>query len=152
MKFQSKNDTVIPNKVIISNPIMKSTNQGIIIKNDETINKIKIDNSFINDDNQVKSNYNNNNKSNSSSSSPLSNILNYSDLKFDRSIDPKDFEKDIVKTESKGKQSLSNDKSMKFKFPLGFIFSKSNNKEKKIENRTCDTSTKRKDSLSNIVN
>jgi hypothetical protein len=156
MKFQSKNDTVIPNKAIISNPILKSTNQGIIIKNDETINKIKTDNSFINDNNQVKSNYNNDNKSNSnsssSSSSPLSNILNYSDLKFDHFIDPKDFEKDIVKTESKDKQSLSNDKSMKFKFPLGFIFSKSNNKEKKIENRTCDTNTKRKDSLSNIVN
>lgn len=116
-----------------------------IKNNDESRNKIKIGNSFIND-NQVKSNYNNN-----KSSSPLSNILNYSELKFDRLIDAKDFEKDIVKTQSKDKQSLSNDKSMKIKFPLGFIFSKSN-KEKEIENKTCDTNTKRKDSLSNILN
>lgn len=116
-----------------------------IKNNDESRNKIKIGNSFIND-NQVKSNYNNN-----KSSSPLSNILNYSELKFDHLIDAKDFEKDIVKTQSKDKQSLSNDKSMKIKFPLGFIFSKSN-KEKEIENKTCDTNTKRKDSLSNILN
>ncbi len=116
-----------------------------IKNNDESRNKIKIGNSFIND-NQVKSNYNNN-----KSSSPLSNILNYSELKFDYLVDAKDFEKDIVKTQSKDKQSLSNDKSMKFKFPLGFIFSKSN-KEKEIENKTCDTNTKRKDSLSNILN
>ena len=149
MRFQSKNNTLTPTTKVISNPLLKNINQGDI-KNydDESINKIKIGNSFIND-NQVKNNYN------KSSSSPLNNLLKYSDLKFDHFIDAKDFEKDIDKTQqqSNDKQSLNNDKSTKFKFPLGFIFSKSNKDEKEIEDRICDTNTtKRKDSLSNILN
>lgn len=155
MRFQSKNDTLTPTTKVISNPPLKNMNQGIIIKNydehDESINKIKIGNSFINDDSQVKNNYNYN-----QSSSPLSKLLKYSDLKFDHLINAKDFETDIDKTQqqqSNDKQPLSNDKSTKFKFPLGFIFSKSNKEEKEIENRICDAdTTKRKDSLSNILN
>ncbi len=153
MRFQSKNDTLTPTTKVISNPPLKNMNQGIIIKNYddyESINKIKIGNSFINDDNQVKNNYNYN-----QSSSPLSKLLKYSDLKFDHFINAKDFEADIDKTQqqSNDKQPLSNDKSTKFKFPLGFIFSKSNKEEKEIENRICDANTtKRKDSLSNILN
>lgn len=147
MRFQSKNVTLTPTTKVISNPPLKNMNQGIITKNyddDESINKIKIGNSFINDDNQVKNNYNYN-----QSSSPLSKLLKYSDLKFDHLINAKDFETDIDKTQ----QQQSNDKSTKFKFPLGFIFSKSNKEEKEIENRICDANTtKRKDSLSNILN
>lgn len=149
MRFQSKNDTLTPTTKLISNPPLKNMNQGIITKNydddDESINKIKIGNFFINDDNQVKNNYNYN-----QSSSPLSKLLKYSDLKFDHFINAKDFEKkDIDKTQ----QQQSNDKSTKFKFPLGFIFSKNNKEEKEIENRICDANTtKRKDSLSNILN
>ncbi|HET8858232.1 MAG TPA: hypothetical protein VFM28_11960 [Nitrososphaeraceae archaeon] len=150
MRFQSKNDTLTPTTKLISNPPLKNMNQGIITKNyddddDESINKIKIGNFFINDDNQVKNNYNYN-----QSSSPLSKLLKYSDLKFDHFINAKDFEKkDIDKTQ----QQQSNDKSTKFKFPLGFIFSKNNKEEKEIENRICDAdTTKRKDSLSNILN
>ena len=160
MRFQSKNDNTLTSTTkVISNPPSlnnNTTQRGIIIKNDdddndnddpeEGIKKIKPENSFIND-NQLKNNYNYN-----KSSTPLSNILKYSDLNFGHFIHAEDFDKNTDNThQDKYKKSLSNDKSTKFKFPLRFIFSKSE-KEKKIENRICDTNTKRKDSLSNLLN
>ena len=115
----------------------------------ESIKKLKVGNSFIND-NQPENNYYNYNYN--KNRTPLSNILKNSDLKFDHFIKGKDFEKDTNKSHNEDKKSISNDRSTtKFKLPLGFIFSKSN-KEKKIENKVCDMNTKRKDSLSNILN
>ena len=139
IKEEIKNNEVV---MIQDNQIKKDDDN-------ESIKKIKVGNSFIND-NQLENNYNYN-----KNSTPLSNILKNSDLKFDHFIKAKDFEKDTNKSQNEDKKSLSNDRSTttttKFKFPLGFIFSKSN-KEKKIENRIWDTNTKRKDSLNNILN
>ena len=112
-----------------------------------SINKIKKENSFINV-HQIKNNKYNNNKSN-----PLSNILNHTELKFDPYKKIKEEEKDIVEIQIRDKQDKKNDSHSRFKFPLSFIFSKSN-KEKTTtnESKMYDTDTKRRDSLSNILN
>src|ERR671912_364332 len=72
--IKSKND-IITTKAI-SNPSYEreTTTTKSIIKNDDSQNKIKKENSFINV-NQIKNNKYNNNKSN-----PLSNILNHTEL------------------------------------------------------------------------
>ncbi len=145
--IQSKND-IITTKAIISNPSpeREETTTKSIIKNNESQNKIKKEYSFINV-NQIKNKYNNNNKSN-----PLSNILNHTELKFDPYMKIKDEEKDIVEIQSKDKQHLKNDNYRRFQFPLSFIFSKSNKEKTTNESKMYDTDTKRRDSLSNILN
>src|SRR5918993_439535 len=141
--IKSKND-IITTKAI-SNPSYEreTTTTKSIIKNDDSQNKIKKENSFINV-NQIKNNKYNNNKSN-----PLSNILNHTELKFDPYKKIKEEEKDIVEIQIRDKQDLKNDSHSRFKFPLSFIFSKSN-KEKTTtnESKMYDTDTKRRDSLS----
>src|SRR5918994_1054528 len=146
--IQSKND-IITTKAI-SNPSYEretTTTTKSIIKNDDSQNKIKEENSFINV-HQIKNNKYNNNKSN-----PLSNILNHTELKFDPYKKIKEEEKDIAEIQIRDKQDLKNDSHSRFKFPLSFIFSKSN-KEKTTtnESKMYDTDTKRRDSLSNILN
>jgi hypothetical protein len=144
--IQSKND-IITTKAI-SNPSYEKENTTTksIIKNDEIQNKIKKENSFINV-NQIKNNKYNNNKSN-----PLSNILNHTELKFDPYKKIKEEEKDIVEIQIRDKQDLKNDSHSRFKFPLSFIFSKSNKEKTTNESKMYDTDTKRRDSLSNILN
>ena len=145
--IKSKND-IITTKAI-SNPSYEreTTTTKSIIKNDDSQNKIKKENSFINV-NQIKNNKYNNNKSN-----PLSNILNHTELKFDPYKKIKEEEKDIAEIQIRDKQDKKNDSHSRFKFPLSFIFSKSN-KEKTTtnESKMHDTDTKRRDSLSNILN
>ena len=145
--IQSKND-IITTKAI-SNPSYEreTTTTKSIIKNDDSQNKIKKENSFINV-NQIKNKYNNNN------SNPLSNILNHTELKFDPYKKIKDKEKDIVEIQSKDKQHQENDDDShnRFKFPLRYIFSKRNKEKTTNESKMHDTDTKRRDSLSNILN
>lgn len=147
---QSKND-IITTKVISNPSYERETTTKSIIKNDESQkNKIKSEISFINV-NQIKNNKYNNNKSN-----PLSNILNHTELKFDPYMkikeEEEEKEKDIVEIQSRDKQNLKNDSHSRFKFPLSFIFSKSNQEKTTNENKMYDTDTKRRDSLSNILN
>ena len=144
--IKSKND-IITTKAI-SNPSYEreTTTTKSIIKNDDSQNKIKKENSFINV-NQIKNNKYNNNKSN-----PLSNILNHTELKFDPYKKIKEEEKDIAEIQIRDKQDLKNDSHSRFKFPLSFIFSKSNKEKTTNESKMYDTDTKRRDSLSNILN
>ncbi|HEX7256498.1 MAG TPA: hypothetical protein VF242_00435 [Nitrososphaeraceae archaeon] len=145
--IQSKND-IITTKAI-SNPSYEreTTSTKSIIKNDESQNKIKEENSFINV-HQIKNNKYNNNKSN-----PLSNILNHTELKFDPYMKIKEEEeKDIVEIQIRDKQDRKNDSHSRFKFPLSFIFSKSNKEKTTNESKMYDTDSKRRDSLSNILN
>jgi hypothetical protein len=144
--IQSKND-IITTKAI-SNPSdeRETTTRKSIIKNDESQDKIKKENSFINV-HQIKNNKYNNNKSN-----PLSNILNHTELKFDPYKKIKGEEKDLVEIQVRDKQDLKNDSHSRFKFPLSFIFSKSNKEKTTNESKMYDTDTKRRDSLSNILN
>ena len=148
---QPKND-IITTKVI-SNPSYDRETNTIksIIKNDESQkNKIKSENSFINV-NQIKNNKYNNNKSN-----PLSNILNHTELKFDPYMkikeEEEEEEEDIVEIQSRDKQNLKKDSHSRFKFPLSFIFSKSKKEKTTNESKMYDKDTKRRDSLSNILN
>jgi hypothetical protein len=143
-EIQSKNDIIVTKA--ISNPSQQRVNTTkSIITNDESQNKIKKENSFINI-NQIKNKYNNNN------SNPLSNILNHTELKFDPYKKIKDKEKDIAEIQSKDKQDLENESHSRFKFPLSSIFSKRNKENTKNENKMYDIDTKRRDSLSNIIN
>ena len=144
--IQSANDITITK--VISNPSQqRETTTKSIITNDESQNKIKKENSFINV-NQIKNKYNNNN------SNPLSNILNHTELKFDPYKKIKDKEKDIVEIQSKDKQHQENDDDShnRFKFPLRYIFSKRNKEKTTNESKMHDTDTIRRDSLSNIIN
>jgi hypothetical protein len=154
---QSKNkNNTITSSQITSNPLLKSnnTNTQFTIKNDENTNKLKSENPLIK--NQDQRNYNGNKSSSSNNSSnistsPLFNLLNNSNLKFEYSFNVNDYNKN--KDKNKDKQSLDNKNTKKFKFSLGSIFSKRNKKEKEIEKKAYyDTNTKkRKDSLSNIL-
>jgi hypothetical protein len=64
----------------------------------------------------------------------------------------KEEEKDLVEIQIRDKQDLKNDSHSRFKFPLSFIFSKSNKEKTTNEGKMHDTDTKRRDSLSNILN
>ena len=83
--IQSKNE-IITTKAISNPSYDRETTTKSIIKNDESQNKTKKENSFINV-NQIK-----NNKYNNSKNNPLSNILNHSELKFDPHIKIKEEE------------------------------------------------------------
>ena len=145
-RTKSKND-IIDTKSIAnpSHEREEATTKSIIKNNDESENKIKKENLLINV-NPIYNKYNNN------KSNPLSNILYHTELKFDPYMEIKDEKKDIFEVRSKDKQHLKNDRDSRFKFPLRFIFSKSNKEEKTNENKIYDTNTKRRDSLSNILN
>jgi hypothetical protein len=146
--IQSKNDIITTNA--IPNPSHeRDITKNSIINNDDSQNKIKKENSFMNV-NQIKNKYNNN------KSNPLSNILNHTELKFDPYMEIKEEEeekvkeKDIVESQSKDKQHHKKGSYNRFKFPLRFIFSKTIKKKNK-ENKISNNNTKRRDSLSNIL-